>query len=227
VVDAEDGVGSLALVPVVTARVRLQPHRQALPWILGGQRVQSSADLWESAVRAVEFSGAGSFVVVARRWHVLGFSADGKVAYYLTRRAADAAELQQPLEDLGVWDAVALKPTDDDRSRLWLLERSDGAGDLEAVDLLAQETVTLREMDRRSTRLVLTAAEASPRAGRMRIADVELTRRERRRQERLRGDIKSLRKGLRDVANRKYRNYIEKVKLRRESKSGVKEWDGD
>ena len=207
--------GRLGLAAVVTPEVRRRPHRQAIPWILGGQRVQSS-----SAV-----TGLGA--VGARRWHVLGFSSDGTVAYYLTRRVAEAAQLQQPLEDLGVPDAVALPPTDEDKSRLLLLERSDGEGDVTATDPLDQDTITLAELDRHPTRLMLTAAPSPARSTLLEMKDVELTRREARRQRRMRDDILIMRAGLRDIANRKYRRYIEKVKLKREAKSGVKEWDAE
>lgn len=205
----------LELAAVVTPEVRRQPHRQAIPWILGGQRVQSS-----SAV-----TGLGA--VGARRWHVLGFSADGQVAYYLTRRAAEAAQLQQPLEDLGVPDAVALPPTEGDESRLLLLEQSDGEGDLSVFDPLAQDSQAFTELAGRPTRLVLTASVQPPRTSVLRMEDVEMTPRQARRERRMRDEITAMRAGLRDIANRKYRKYIEKVKLKREERSGVKEWDAE
>ena len=68
---------------------------------------------------------------------------------------------------------------------------------------------------------------AQARLTRLRMADVALSRREARRQRREQERIQSMRQALREIANRKYRAYIEKVKLQREKRTGVKEWDDE
>jgi len=209
------GPGRLALAKVVTPALSTMAHRQVVPSILGGQRVTAPGSI------------TGHGAIGARRSHVLGFSADGKVLYYLTRRVAQAAELQRPLEDLGVADAVALDPTDDDASRLHMLGRDVAGEGVTATDPLTERSRPLRTLGAPSTRLVLSALQAPPRTGRMRLPDVELSPAEARRQRRMRESVAMMRQGLRDIANAKYRAYIEKVKLRREARAGVKEGAAD
>jgi hypothetical protein len=114
-----------------------------------------------------------------------------------------------------------------DDSRLLLIELSDAEGDLTAFDPLAQDSLTFSGLDRRSTKMVFTAAQASPRAAVLDMPVVELTARERRHQRRKRDEITTMRQGLRYIANRKYDRCIEKVRLKGEAKSDVKEWDAE
>jgi len=185
--------------------------RQCPPRLVGGERVSVPGGL-----------GPGEDGGSPRR-HLLGVDRHRR-AFYLTRRTDDLDALLRPLEELAVYDAVALPPTPEDASRVWLVGRADGG--IHAEDPLRQRALPLAELATETTRLYLAAADPPGRVTRLRLPDVELSRVEARRQRRLLEEIASMRQALREVANRKYRAYIEKVRLRREQSTGVKEWDG-
>ena len=198
------GLPALTVDP--DGRLALLPSIETMDGISDMRQLEPLAQVLEGPLRA----------------HAFGVGPEG-VAFYLSRRSGDPSSLGRMLADLGAEQVVPLPSTAGEVSRLHLIGLEDGAA--QAMDPVAGKTAPLASLSPGPSRVFLSASKLPPRVRRLRMPDVELSKREARQQKRVMAEISTMREGLRQVANQKYRSYIEKVRTKREERTGLKPWD--
>ena len=197
----DDG-GQLAVAPPVARGAAGHPehggYRQGCPLLVSGAL--------SGKARALLLATAGA------RHHALGLDKRGR-AFYLSS-PGDANTLAKILSGLGVQDALLLP--DGPGARVRLLRPTEGG--LSATDPLTERATVISSGDGDSTRIYLQRRPPAPRVGRLRMPDVALSREELRRQRRVQARIVEKREALREISNARFREYIERVKARREAR---------
>ncbi len=148
--------------------------------------------------------------------HVVATDAQGRL---LLLSADDTPErLASTLQGLGAKHALLLASSlHKTPSPLTALHVRDGQ--LAEVDLYEGRDRPLTPSRAESTLLYLERAQEPPRVRRLDLPEVQLSEEESRRQKKLLAQITAMREELRNVENAKYREWVEKLKAKREGKT--------